>query len=51
MTSLKFIRTELDEVEEGPTRLYRLARHFKQWKHPQSQDAVFAADVEPAAPE
>ena len=43
-----------DRVGRGrgrPTRLYRLARHFKQWKHPQSQDAVFAADVEPAAPE
>lgn len=41
-----------DRVGRGrgrPTRLYRLARHYKEWRHPQGQDAAFAADLEPAA--
>lgn len=43
-----------DRVGRGrgrPTRLYRLARYYKEWRNPQDHDAVFAADVEPAAPE
>lgn len=41
-----------DRVGRGrgrPTRLYRLARHYKEWKQPQGQDTVLPADVEPAA--
>lgn len=32
-----------------PTRLYRLARYYNEWRHPQSQDANL--ELEPAAPE
>jgi ppGpp synthetase/RelA/SpoT-type nucleotidyltranferase len=42
-----------DRVGRGrgrPTRLYRLARYYKEWRLPQGQDTDVVADVEPAVP-
>lgn len=59
---LRLFDDKLDEILElhknrvgrgrgSPTRLYRLARYYRSWRHPQHQQAVLDGGTEPAAPE